>query len=196
MAARFTRITSHAVLLPAVDIDTDQIIPARFLKVTSKEGLGVHLFQDWRYDAGGAPRPDFPLNQDAAVGAEILVAGHNFGCGSSREHAAWALAGWGFRAVVSSSFADIFRGNALKNGLVPVALDRGDHARLVAARAADPRLPITIDLEEESLKWPGQAPLSFQIDRFARRCLLEGTDELGVLLSLEPEIAAYEARQR
>jgi 3-isopropylmalate/(R)-2-methylmalate dehydratase small subunit len=192
----FTRITSHAVLLPASDVDTDQIIPARFLKATSKEGFGVRLFNDWRYDASGAARPDFALNQPGAAGARILVAGHNFGCGSSREHAAWALLGWGLRAVIAPSFADIFRGNALKNGLVPVALDRDDHACLVAARSADPALAITVDLEREVVEWSDSAAVPFRVDRFARRCLLEGTDELGVLLSLEPEIAAYEAAHR
>jgi len=193
MAPQFTRMTSHAALLLVGDIDTDQIIPARFLKVTSKEGLGANLFSNWRYDAGGAPRPEFSLNRPDAAGAKILIAGPNFGCGSSREHAPWALVDWGLRAVIAPSFADIFRNNALKNGLVPVELERAAHTRLVAACEVDPRLPITVDLEREIVEWPGQAPLGFSVERFARRCLLEGTDELGILLSLAPEIAAYEA---
>ena len=192
MAARFTTLTSHAALLPVDDIDTDQIIPARFLKVTSKEGLAEHLFADWRYDETGAPRPDFALNRPEAAGAQILVAGHNFGCGSSREHAPWALCSFGLRAVVASSFADIFRSNALKNGLVPVEVSREDLAALVAARSADPRLPVTVDLERQVVEWPGQAPLGFRVDPFARRCLLDGTDELGYLLSLSAEIERYE----
>jgi 3-isopropylmalate/(R)-2-methylmalate dehydratase small subunit len=191
----FTTITSRAVLLPHDDIDTDQIIPARFLKVTSREGLGVDLFHDWRYEAGGAPRADFPLNAPAAAGAQVLIAGHNFGCGSSREHAPWALCDFGFRAVVAGSFADIFRSNALKNGLLPVALGREEHARLCAARQADPALEVTVDLERQVIEWPGQPPLAFPVDPFARRCLLEGIDELGYLLSLQREIEAHEARR-
>jgi 3-isopropylmalate/(R)-2-methylmalate dehydratase small subunit len=192
MSARFTTLTSTAALLPVDDIDTDQIIPARFLKVTSKDGLADHLFSDWRYDAAGAPRPDFALNRPDAAGARVLITGHNFGCGSSREHAPWALVSFGFRAVVASSFADIFRSNALKNGLVPVELGRAAHARLLDARQADPALPITVDLERQIIEWPGQAPLRFPFDPFARRCLLDGTDELGYLLSLESDIEAYE----
>ncbi|HEU5059493.1 MAG TPA: 3-isopropylmalate dehydratase small subunit [Kofleriaceae bacterium] len=191
----FTTITSRAVLLPHDDIDTDQIIPARFLKVTSREGLGKDLFHDWRYDAGGAPRADFPLNAPGAAGAQVLIAGHNFGCGSSREHAPWALCDFGFRAVVAGSFADIFRSNALKNGLLPVALGREEHARLCAARQADPALEVTVDLERQVIEWPGQPPLAFPVDPFARRCLLEGVDELGYLLSLQREIEAHEARR-
>ena len=196
MPAQFSRVTSNAVLLAASDVDTDQIIPARFLKVTSKDGLGSHLFEDWRHDAGGAPRPEFALNRPEVAGARILVTGHNFGCGSSREHAAWALVGWGLRAVIAPSFADIFRANALKNGLLPVALARAEHARLVAAREADVALSVTVDLERQVVEWPGQAPLGFAVDPFHRRCLLEGIDELGYLLNLEPEITSHEARRR
>jgi 3-isopropylmalate/(R)-2-methylmalate dehydratase small subunit len=192
--ARFDRITSTAVLMPVDDVDTDQIIPARFLTVTSKVGLGDHLFSDWRYLDGGAPRPDFPLNLPEAAGAAVLIAGHNFGCGSSREHAPWALTGWGLRAIVASSFADIFRSNALKNGLLPVTLDKADHGRLVAARAADPALAITVDLERQIIVWPGQAALGFPVDPFSRRCLLEGLDELGYLLALDAEITTHERR--
>jgi len=194
MASRFTRVTSNAVLLPAADVDTDQIIPARFLKITTRDGLAEHLFSEWRYDAGGAPRPEFALNRPEAAGASILIAGHNFGCGSSREHAAWALVGWGLRAVIASSFADIFRSNALVNGLVPVELGRAEHARLVAAREAEPGLPVTVDLERQVVEWADQA-IEFSIDPFSRRCLLDGTDALGYLLSLEPAIAAHEARK-
>jgi len=189
----FDIIQSRAVLLPHDDIDTDQIIPARFLKVTSREGLGGNLFHDWRYQADGAPRADFPLNAAGAAGSKVLIAGHNFGCGSSREHAPWALCDFGFRAVVAGSFADIFRSNALKNGLLPVALEAGDHARLCAARAADPALVVTVDLARQTVGWTGQPALPFPVDPFSRRCLLEGVDELGYLLSLQPEIEAYEA---
>jgi 3-isopropylmalate/(R)-2-methylmalate dehydratase small subunit len=191
----FPTIQSRAVLLPHDDIDTDQIIPARFLKVTSRDGLGVHLFQDWRYDAGGAPKAEFALNAPGASGSQVLIAGHNFGCGSSREHAPWALCDFGFRAVVAGSFADIFRSNALKNGLLPVALGADQHARLCAARQADPSLVVTVDLEQQVVGWTGQSPLPFPVDPFARRCLLDGVDELGYLLSLQPEIEAYEARR-
>jgi len=191
----FQTIQSRAVLLPHDDIDTDQIIPARFLKVTSRDGLGVNLFHDWRYQASGAPQADFPLNAPGAAGSQVLIAGHNFGCGSSREHAPWALCDFGFRAVVASSFADIFRSNALKNGLLPVALGREEHARLCAARAADPGLVVTVDLAGQVIAWPGQSPLTFPVDPFARRCLLDGVDELGYLLSLRGDIEAYEARR-
>ena len=195
MTSTFTSLRSRAVLLPHDDIDTDQIIPARFLKVTSREGLGVNLFQDWRYQADGTPVADFPLNAPDAAGAQVLIAGHNFGCGSSREHAPWALCDFGFRAVVAGSFADIFRSNALKNGLLPVALGSEEHARLCAARQADPALEVTVDLERQMVEWPGQAPLGFPVDPFARRCLLDGVDELGYLLSLQREIEAYEAHR-
>ena len=189
----FTTIQSRAVLLPHDDIDTDQIIPARFLKVTSREGLGVHLFEDWRYESGGTEKADFPLNAPGAREAKVLIAGHNFGCGSSREHAPWALCDFGFRAVVAGSFADIFRSNALKNGLLPVALGKDEHAALCAARQADPALEVTVDLERQVVAWRGQEPIRFPVDPFARRCLLEGVDELGYLLSLQREIEAYEA---
>ena len=188
--AKFTTLTSAAVLLVVDDVDTDQIIPARFLKVTSKDGLAQHLFSDWRYDASGAPRPDFALNREQG---QVLIAGHNFGCGSSREHAPWALVSYGFRAVVATSFADIFKNNALKNGLVPVEVSKADHARLVAARQKDAALEVTVDLEAQTVSWPGQAPIQVPVDSFARRCLLDGTDELGTLLALEPEIAKHEA---
>src|SRR5512136_2072715 len=153
--AQFTTLASRAVVLPTDDVDTDQIIPARFLKVTDKAGLGASLFADWRYAADGSPRPDFVLNQPGASGAAILVAGANFGCGSSREHAPWALTGFGFRAVVSTSFADIFRNNALKNGLLPVAIDAATHAELLAALARAPEAELRIDLAAQTLTLPG-----------------------------------------
>ena len=189
----FTRLTARAVALPINDIDTDQIIPARFLKVTDKQGLGKSLFADWRYLPDGSPRPEFALNRPDAAGAQILLAGHNFGCGSSREHAPWALVGFGFRAVVSTSFADIFRNNALKNGLLPVPVDPATHARLLAARAADPSLEITVDLEAQELTLADGTRAPFPVDPFARSCLLQGVDELGYLLNFEPQIRAYEA---
>src|SRR4249920_3850728 len=145
--AQFTTITSHAVAIPSNDIDTDQIVPARYLKVTDKAGLGAALFADWRYNADGSPKPDFVLNTPGAKGAQILLAGDNFGCGSSREHAPWALTGFGFRVVVSTSFADIFQNNALKNGLLPISVDREAHAELMALVARSPRTELAVDLE-------------------------------------------------
>lgn len=190
--ASFTRIVSRVVPLPAADVDTDQIIPARFLKGVDKEGLGAALFADWRYGSGGTPRPDFPLNRPERQGASILLAGPNFGCGSSREHAAWALVGWGFRAVVSTSFADIFRNNALKNGLLPVEVDAGTHAALLARAEADATFEVAIDLETQTLSAPGLPPVVFPIDGFWKRCLLAGVDELGYILAFEDRIAAFE----
>jgi 3-isopropylmalate/(R)-2-methylmalate dehydratase small subunit len=181
-------ITSRTVVLPRDHVDTDQIIPARFLKVTDKAGLGKALFTDWRYDERGAPRPDFVLNRPEAQGCRILVAGDNFGCGSSREHAPWALVDAGFRAVVSTSIADIFRNNALKNGLVPVVLDRAAHAALLAA----PGATVTIDLESRTVTLPGGGSAAFPIDAFARYCLMNGVDELGYLLGEAGAITAFE----
>jgi len=189
----FTTLTSSCVVLPAENVDTDQIIPARFLKTIDRRGLGAHLFADWRADAHGNPRPDFPLNSPDAAGAAILVAGHNFGCGSSREHAPWALLDFGFRAVISTGFADIFRNNALKTGLLPVALSTSAHASLLKQLADAPRAPVTIDLETQTATLPDGTRHSFTVDPFARHCLLNGVDELGFLLELEPAIAAYES---
>ena len=189
----FTTLTSSCVVLPAENVDTDQIIPARFLKTIERRGLGAHLFADWRADEHGNPRPDFPLNSPDAAGAAILVAGHNFGCGSSREHAPWALLDFGFRAVVSTGFADIFRNNALKTGLLPVALSTSAHASLLQQLAKSPRAPVTIDLETQTATLPDGTRHAFTIDPFARHCLLNGVDELGFLLQLEPAIAAYES---
>ena len=185
-----TRISSKTVVLPQTDIDTDQIIPARFLTTTQKTGLGAHLFADWRYDGAGREKPDFVLNQPAADGAEILVAGHNFGCGSSREHAPWALLDYGFKAVVSTEIADIFRGNALKNGLVPVIVDRDTYAWLLA----NPGAELVVDLESTTLELPSRR-VAFPIDRFSRYCLLNGVDQLGFLLDNEAAIADYERRR-
>ncbi|WP_428263906.1 3-isopropylmalate dehydratase small subunit [Haliangium sp.] len=192
MPPAFTTLTSKTVILPASDIDTDQIIPARFLKVTDKVGLGDKLFHDWRYRADGSPNPDFPLAHPEAEGARILVAGHNFGCGSSREHAPWALVDWGFRAVVSTSFADIFCNNALKNGLLPVTVDAEVHAALVATGpGVGPTLHI--DLSAQSLRGPDGQVTEFPIDAFSKRCLLSGLDQLGYILSFADRIDAYEA---
>jgi len=181
-------IRSRTVPLAVDNIDTDQIIPARFLVTTSREGLGKGLFADWRFDAAGAPRPEFSLNKKDASGATVLVAGRNFGCGSSREHAVWALQSCGFEAVVSTAFADIFRANALKNGLVPVQVDEATQAALFAAAGAE----IVIDVEAGTLAL-GATRASFPLEPFARYCLLHGTDELSYLLSKDKEIAAFEA---
>ncbi len=183
----FRRLESRTVVLPQADIDTDQIIPARYLKGTTREGLGRWLFAGWRYDESGNPRPDFPLSRPEARGAQVLVAGANFGCGSSREHAPWALLDHGFRAVISSSIADIFRANALKNGLLPVIVDPATQEILLST----PGIPVVIDLETRTVSFD-EARVSFAIDPFARKCLLEGVDELGYLLSQEPAIARYE----
>ena len=181
-------LTARTAVLNADDVDTDQVIPARFLKGTSRDGLGTALFAGWRYDAQGEPRADFPLNRPEARGAQVLVAGRNFGCGSSREHAVWALTDFGFRAVVALSFADIFRNNALKNGLLPVAVSADLHRRLVEA----PGTAVTIDLESREIRLDDGTPEVFPIDPFARRCLLDGMDELQFLLAQEEAIVAYE----
>src|SRR5579884_421872 len=188
---KFTALKSRFVVLPIDNIDTDQIIPARFLKTISKEGLGDQLFYDWRYEASGAPKPDFVLNQPVAQGRRILVAGDNFGCGSSREHAPWALTQYGFRAVISTSFADIFKGNSLKNSLLPVVVPRDVHEWLLA----NPEAELNIDLASQTLTLPGGRAVEFPIDPFSKHCLLEGVDELGYILQQEPAIAAYEAQR-
>ena len=191
----FTTLTSCLVLLPMADIDTDQIIPARFLKTTTKVGLGKQLFADWRYLADGSPA-DFVLNDSRNDGARILLAGDNFGCGSSREHAPWALLDYGFRAIISTSFADIFRNNSLKNGLLPVIVDPGTYTRLVQLASQQPDLELTIDLAHQQLVLPGGAAVTFPIDAFSMNCLLNGVDELGYLLSFSERIAAFEATER
>jgi 3-isopropylmalate/(R)-2-methylmalate dehydratase small subunit len=184
-------LRSRTVVLPVRDIDTDQIIPARFLTTTTRQGLGAHLFEDWRYAPDGTPRPQFVLNQPEARGCAILVAGHNFGCGSSREHAPWALRDFGLRAVVSTQIADIFRNNALKNGLLPVIVEPEAHAWLLEHPGAE----IAIDVESTTVTLPTGAAVRFALEPFARFCLLNGIDELGFLLARESEIAAYEARR-
>jgi 3-isopropylmalate/(R)-2-methylmalate dehydratase small subunit len=188
----FVTLRATAVVLPHENVDTDQIIPARFLKTTDRLGLGNNLFADWRYDALGAPKPAFVLNRPEARAAQILVAGKNFGCGSSREHAPWALLGYGFRAVVSSEFADIFRNNALGNGLLPVALPEAVVDRIGVLIAIKPAASFTIDLEAQTFAFPGGERFDFHVDPFARHCMLEGVDQLGYLAKMEPAIAAYE----
>lgn len=187
-----TEVSSAAILLPLDDIDTDQIIPARFLKTTERRGLGTHVFADWRYTADGTPNADFPLNVPGASARRILVAGRNFGCGSSREHAPWALADFGIAAVIAPSFADIFRNNALKNGLVPVAIDAGAHAALVQALRETPNAILRVDVSAMRLEAFG-ASHPFPLPPFARHCLLEGVDQMGYLLSAGDEIARYES---
>jgi 3-isopropylmalate/(R)-2-methylmalate dehydratase small subunit len=189
-----TTFSGTCVALPINDIDTDQIIPARFLKATDKQGMGDHLFADWRYDAQGQPRPDFALNQPEAQGAQILIGGHNFGCGSSREHAPWALQGFGFKAVISTYFADIFRSNSLKVGLLPIVVDPETHAQLLSMVEEDPSTPVTIDLAAQELRLPDGQRISFPIDSFAKYCLINGVDQLGFLQSQSDAIAAYEAQ--
>ncbi|MBS1199521.1 MAG: isopropylmalate isomerase [Proteobacteria bacterium] len=182
------RLRSRTVVMPSTDIDTDQIIPARFLTTTTREGLGKALFADWRYDSDGNPRPDFILNRPESQGCAILVAGRNVGCGSSREHAPWALADYGFRAVISTQIADIFSNNALKNGLLPIVVDEATHAWLLA----NPGAEIAIDLETRSLALPDGRTVAFPLEDFARYCLMNGVDELGYLLSKVPDIERYE----
>ncbi len=188
----FTNFESRLVPLPIANIDTDQIIPARFLKTTSKQGLDKQLFCDWRYDAQGNPKPDFILNQPRAKGAQVLLAGDNFGCGSSREHAPWALTQFGFRAVISTSFADIFKQNSLKNALLPIVVPPDVHAELFTAGE---KATVKVDLANQTLTTPSGRKVEFPIDSFARHCLVEGVDELGYIMQHESEIAAYEAHR-
>ena len=190
----FSNFESRMAPLAINNIDTDQIIPARFLKTTTKQGLDRQLFCDWRYDAQGNPKPDFILNQPRAQGAQVLLAGDNFGCGSSREHAPWALTQFGFRAVISTSFADIFKQNSLKNALLPIVVPPGVHAELFAA-ANDPGATVKVELASQTLTTPGGRKVEFPIDSFSKHCLLEGVDELGYILQHEAQIAAYEARR-
>jgi 3-isopropylmalate/(R)-2-methylmalate dehydratase small subunit len=185
----FTPFESRLVPMPMNNIDTDQIIPARFLKTTSKEGLDKQLFCDWRYDAEGNPKPDFILNTPRGQNASILLAGDNFGCGSSREHAPWALTQFGFRAVISTSFADIFKGNALKNSLLPIVVSHDVHAKLFALPA---EAMVKVDLASQTITLPDGTRVEFPVDAFSKTCLLEGVDELGWILKQEPAIAAFE----
>ena len=181
-------IRSRTVVMPSSNIDTDQIIPARFLTTTTRDGLGAALFADWRYGADGRPNPEFVLNRPEAQGCEVLVAGRNIGCGSSREHAPWALLDYGFRAVISTEIADIFGSNSLKNGLLPVVVDEATHGWLVAHPGAE----IDIDLETTTVTLPDGRAVRFPIEAFSRFCLLNGIDELGYLLSRMPAIETYE----
>jgi 3-isopropylmalate/(R)-2-methylmalate dehydratase small subunit len=188
------KFSSRVVPLPHENVDTDQIIPARFLKTTVKEGMGRLLLFDWRYDSAGNPRPEFVLNQPELAGAKILLAGDNFGCGSSREHAPWALADFGFRVIISTSFADIFRGNCLKNGILPIVVDPASHEKLFRLTAERPEGEIAIDLEAQTLKAQDGEALKFPIDPFSKRCLLENVDELGYLLRYLDLINSYEKK--
>jgi 3-isopropylmalate/(R)-2-methylmalate dehydratase small subunit len=189
---KITTIRSRTVVLPASNIDTDQIIPARFLTTTTRIGLGKQLFSDWRYAPDGSPKADFILNQPQATGCQVLVAGRNLGCGSSREHAPWALLDYGFRAVISTEIADIFRNNSLKNGLLPIVVDESTSRWLID----NPGVEITIDLGATTLQLPNGVRVNFPIDPFARYCLLNGVDELGFLLQQDGQIAAFEQRHK
>src|SRR5580698_2093122 len=191
----FTNFESRVVPMPVNNIDTDQIIPARFLKTTSKQGLDRQLFNDWRYDAQGNPKLDFILNQPRGQNAQVLLAGDNFGCGSSREHAPWALTQFGFRAVISTSFADIFKQNSLKNSLLPIVVPSDVHAELFAALEANPDATVKIDLVTQTLTTPAGRQVEFPVDGFSKHCLVEGVDELGYILGRELEIAAFEAKR-
>lgn len=182
------KLKSRTVVMPSTNIDTDQIIPARFLTTTTREGLGQSLFADWRYDAAGRPVAEFVLNRPESRGCAILVAGRNIGCGSSREHAPWAMVDYGFRAVISTEIADIFRNNSLKNGLLPVIVDEATHAWLLA----NPGVEVSIDLETRTLKLPTGLTVEFPLENFARYCLMNGVDELGFLLARNEQIEAYE----
>jgi 3-isopropylmalate/(R)-2-methylmalate dehydratase small subunit len=188
----FKTLTSRVVVVPVENIDTDQIIPAKYLKVTTKTGLGAGLFSNWRYQADGSPDPNFAINRPENQGAQILLVGDNFGCGSSREHAPWALQAWGLRAVISTSFADIFRNNSLKNGFLPVIVSPQDHQSLMQALAANPQAELTIDLDEQAVVAPDGRVFGFPIDEFSKTCLINGVDELGFLMALESDIARYE----
>lgn len=184
---KFEAFEGRYVVLPVDNIDTDQIIPARFLKTISKDGLGDQLFQDWRYEADGSPKPDFVLNTPEAKQSKVLVAGDNFGCGSSREHAPWALTQYGFRAVVSTSFADIFKNNSLKNGLLPIVVPPDVHKALMAGPGT-----VSVNLAQQTLTLESGQSVEFPIDGFSKACLLEGVDELGYVLKHEEAIKAYE----
>jgi 3-isopropylmalate/(R)-2-methylmalate dehydratase small subunit len=190
---KVTKFSSRLAPLPIDNIDTDQIIPARFLKTISKAGLGDSLFCDWRYEANGTPKADFILNKPEGRAAHVLLAGDNFGCGSSREHAPWALTQYGFKAVISTSFADIFKGNSAKNSLLTIVVPADAHKKLFAALETDPAAEVTVDLESTTLTLPDGETVKFPVDEFARHCMLEGVDELGYILNQEEAIAKYEA---
>jgi len=190
----FTVLNSNMMPLPECDVDTDQIIPASFLKVTSKDGLAEGLFARWCFQPDGSKNPEFALNRAEYQGAEILLAGDNFGTGSSREHAPWALQSRGFRCVISTSFADIFRNNALKNGLLPIVVDEQTHTQLFSLVSEDPSTRVTIDLETQTLTLPDGRRTTFPIDDFSKFCMLDGVDQLGYLLKQKPKIAAFEMK--
>jgi 3-isopropylmalate/(R)-2-methylmalate dehydratase small subunit len=192
---KFTAFTSRLAPLPIDNVDTDQIIPARFLKTISKTGLGDQLFYDWRYDAEGNPKLEFLINRPEGRAAQILLAGDNFGCCSSREHAPWALTQYGFRAVISTSFADIFRGNSLKNSLLPIVVPPDAHKALFAAVEKDPAATVRVDLAKQELTLPDGSTVQFPIDEFAKQCLLQGVDELGYILQQSDAIQAYETQR-
>ena len=192
---KFTQLTSRLVPLAVNDIDTDQIIPARFLKVTDKNGLGDNLFADWRYDQDGNPKPDFELNKPENQGAKVLLTADNFGCGSSREHAPWALMGFGFRAVIATSFADIFYNNSAKNGLLLVKVSPQVQKKLSVLRDADANVEVTIDLETQTLTLPDGESVTFPVDSFSRMCMLQGKDHLEYILSFKKDIKAYEEQR-
>jgi 3-isopropylmalate/(R)-2-methylmalate dehydratase small subunit len=194
VAEPFRVFTSKVVPLPAENVDTDQVVPARYLKVTDKAGLAEALFRDWRYNEDGSLKePRFVLDQPGMAGRKILLVGDNFGAGSSREHAPWALTAWGIRAILSTSYADIFRSNSLKNGVLPIVVDPATHARLFRMLQDDPDAELTIDLAEQGVLLPDGSTIDFLIDPFAKQMILAGTDELGYLLLNEPAIAAWEA---
>jgi 3-isopropylmalate/(R)-2-methylmalate dehydratase small subunit len=194
MGEPYTTFTSRIVPLPAENVDTDQIVPARYLKVTDKAGLADALFRDWRFEPDGTLRePRFVLDQPGMAGRRILLAGPNFGTGSSREHAPWALAAWGIRAIISTGYADIFRINALKNGVVPIAVGEATHRRLFEMVEQDPDASLTVDLAEQGILLPDGSTVEFDVDPFAKAMLLAGTDELGYLLGRLPEVEAWEA---
>jgi 3-isopropylmalate/(R)-2-methylmalate dehydratase small subunit len=194
MADPFSQFTSRVVPLPAENVDTDQIVPARYLKVTDKNGLAEALFRDWRFEEDGSLKdPPFVLDRPEMAGRQILLVGDNFGAGSSREHAPWALTAWGVRAILSTSFADIFKSNSLKNGVLPIVVDPATHRRLFELLAADPDAHLTIDLAEEGVLLPDGTTIDFEIDPFSKRMLLAGTDELGYLLLHDPAIEAWES---
>ena len=193
MAEPFESFTSRVIPFPVENVDTDQIIPARFLKTTDRWGLSEALFNDWRFTDDGSPIPDFVFNRREMQGRRILLTGDNFGAGSSREHAAWALTAWGIRAILSTSFADIFRSNSLKNGLLPIVVETERHRQLFELLATNPEVELTVDLEAQVVHMPGDEDLPFDVDPFAKRMLLEGTDEIGYLLGREAAIAAYES---
>ncbi len=185
---KLSHIRSKTIVLPQTDIDTDQIMPAQFLTTTTREGLDDAVFAGWRYDDNGDPLPDFPLNQPGAVDCQVLVAGHNFGCGSSREHAPWGLVDFGFRAVISTQFADIFRNNSLKNGLVPIIVDAKTHTWLLD----NPGAAVEIEITSKTLTLPDGQSVEFPLDGFSQHCLLEGIDQLGYLMSKQDNISAFE----